>query len=319
MNRKSFCTLVAGAPALGACVTGAAVAAGAAPTVRVAIVPIDADAQFYYADDLGLFRKRHLDVQLQSIVKGSAILAAVIGGSVDVGVANPISVITAYKRGVDLTCIAPSSYYSSKAPSTVLVVNSDSPIKTARDLEGKAVGVNALKDLTQLATMAWIDKNGGDSSKVKFLELGFSGMIPALSQSRVDAAVVAEPLISTAKKTGRVIGNPYDAVSPHFPVGCFFVMSAFAKQNPTPLQQMVDTLREAGTWANGHQRESADILARATKTDAAIIQGNTRVVYSEQRLTPGDLQPVVNLCAKYHVIAESFPASEIVWSEKRQS
>lgn len=312
MNRQTFCMIV-GSPLLAAGGVPAA-AAGTQSTIHVAIAPIDADAQPYYADELGLFRKRKLQVDVQSIAKGSAILAAVIGGSIDVGVANPISLITAYKRGVDLRCIAPTSYYSSKSPSTVLMVNADSPIKMARDLEGKAVGVNSLKDLTQLSTMAWVDNNGGDSSKVRFLEIGFPAMIPALSQGRVDAAVIAEPLISAAQKTARVIAKPYDAVALRFPVACFFVTSAFAKQNSANLRQIVESLREAGTWANEHQRESAEILGRASKTDPALVQATTRVIYSEQRLEGPDLQPVVNLCVKYGIIAEPFSASELVWN-----
>jgi NitT/TauT family transport system substrate-binding protein len=312
MNRKTFfsiagCSLALTAPRMSV----------AAEPISVAIVPIDSDAQFYYADALGFFRKKGLDVNLTSIGKGSAILAAVIGGSVDVGVANPISIITAYKRGVDLTCIAPSSFYKSSTPSTAMMVSNESPLKVPRDLEGKTIGVNALKDLTQLGAMAWIDKNGGDSSKVKFVELGFPQMIPALAQERVDAIVVAEPVLSTAKATARIFGKPYDAVATLFPVGCFFVMSPYAKRNAAPLVQLVDTLREAGIWANAHQRQSADILAKMTKTDPAVITSMTRVVYSEQRLTPEHLQPVIDLCAKYGVIPASFPASEIVWNGAR--
>jgi NitT/TauT family transport system substrate-binding protein len=309
MNRKTFCSLAAGSLAI----TIPNITKAAA-SINVAIVPIDSDAQFYYADTLGYFKQRGLDVNLTSIGKGSAILAAVIGGSVDVGVANPISVITAYKRGVDLTCIAPSSFYESSSPSTAMMVANGSPIKGPKDLNGKTIGVNALKDLTQLGAMAWIDKNGGDSSKVKFAELGFPQMIPALVQNRVDAIVVAEPILSTTKGAARILSKPYDAVAPLFPVGCFFVTSSYARENAAMLGRLVDTLRDAGAWANAHQRQSADILAKVTKTDPAIIASMTRVVYSEQRLTAAHLQPVIDLCAKYGIISANFPASEIVWT-----
>jgi NitT/TauT family transport system substrate-binding protein len=306
MNRKTF------ALSTGAFAFAARRAAAAAAPVNVAIVPIDADAQFYYAEALGIFRKNGVDVNITSIAKGSAILAAVIGGSVDVGVANPISVIEAYKRGVDITCIAPSSFYSSRAPSTALIVK-DPAIKSAHDLEGKTVAVNALKDLTQLSAMNWIDKNGGDSSKAKYVELGFAQMLPALQQGRIDAAVLAEPMLTMAKSSARILGTPYDTVAPVFPVGCFFATAAYLKQNAASVATLVETLREAGTWANKHQRESGDILARAAKMDAATLANTTRVVYSETPLQPSHLQPVIDLCAKYGVISGGFSASNIVW------
>ena len=42
--------------------------------------------------------------------------------------------------------------------------------------------------------MAWVDKNGGSSAKVKFIELPFPQMEAALVAGKVDAISVQEPL-----------------------------------------------------------------------------------------------------------------------------
>jgi NitT/TauT family transport system substrate-binding protein len=312
MRRSTACSLIAGSLTVKA--SSAPIAALAQSVLRMGVIPIDADAEPYYANEIGAFRKRGLSVDILTISNGAAILAAVVGGSLDLGATAAISLVAAYKRGVPVTCVAPTSYYTSRVPSTVLMVAQDSPIKTARDLAGKSVGVNALKDLTQLATMAWVDKSGGVSSDVKFIELGFAHLLAALQQKRVDAAVITEPFISNAKQSARVLGNPYDAVASEFPVGCFFVKSDFAKDNGRQLGQVIDALHDAGLWANAHQRESASILAKASDTDLAVIQATTRVTYPRRRLMPADVQPLIDLAAKYGLIPATFPAQEIVWT-----
>ena len=231
----------------------------------------------------------------------------------EIGVSNIISLASAYKRGIKLACVAGSSIYTSRAPTSALMVAKDSPIKSARDLSGKTVAVNGLRNITQLAPMAWIDKGGGDSNSVKFVELSFPEMIPAVAQGRVDAVLVAEPAMSSAKGVARILGYPYDAVASRFLLGCFFATTAYVDQNRETVKRFVDVIRDAGVWANKHHNESGQILATITKMDPSIIQNMTRATYPD-RVNPTDVQPVIDLAAKYGVITETFPAQEIIWN-----
>lgn len=309
MNRKTFGALAAAA--IGT--MSRFPAAAASNTVRLGDLPIEADGQPFYAEKLGLFKKAGLDVQVIPIPNGAAILSAVLGGSMEIGVSNIISLASAYKRGIKIACVAGSSLYTSKAPTSALMVANNSTIRSARDLSGKIVAVNGLRNITQLAPMAWIDKNGGDSSTVKFIELSFPEMIPAVSQGRVDAVLVAEPAISSARGTARILGYPYDAVASRFLLGCFFATTTYLDQNRQSVKRVVDVLRTAGEWANKHHAESGQMLAAVTKMDVNVIQNMTRATYPDQML-PSDVQPVIDLAAKYGVIAETFPATELIWN-----
>src|SRR6185312_7579577 len=121
---------------------------------------------------------------------------------------------TAHERGVPVTIIAPAGNYLTRAPISALMVPAGSPIKTAKDLNGKIVAVNGLKNITQLATEAWCDQNGGDWKSLHFTEMGFPEMPAALRAHRVDAAFITEPVVSSAVRSGTatVIGKPYDAI-----------------------------------------------------------------------------------------------------------
>lgn len=309
MNRATFASLAAASLVS----LPAGLRAQSGQSIRVGDLPIEADAQPYFAEHLGLFERNGLHVQISSITNGAAILSGVAGGSLEVGVSNIISLASAYKRGVDVACIAGSSVYRHDAPTSGLLVADSSTIKTPKDLNGKTIAVNGLKNITQLAPMAWIDAAGGASESVKFIELSFPEMVPALVGGRVDAVLVAEPALSSAGPGVRVLGYPYDAVAPRFLLGCFFATTAYLDRNRATVRKFVDVLREAGSWANAHHAESGEVLAAFTKMDPARITKMTRATFPD-RLVPAEVQPVIDLAAKYGVIAQSFPSRQLVWN-----
>src|SRR5580658_5172144 len=159
VNRAVFVSLAAAALVS----LPAPLRAQSSTSLRVGDLPIEADAQPYFAEHLGLFERSGLHVEISSITNGAAILSRVAGGSLEVGVSNIISLASAYKRGIEVTCIAGSSVYTHDAPTSGLLVAASSTIKAPKDLNGKTIAVNGLKNITQLAPMAWIDAAGGAS------------------------------------------------------------------------------------------------------------------------------------------------------------
>ena len=48
--------------------------------------------------------------------------------------------------------------------------------------------------------MAWVDKNGGSATKVKFVEIPFPNMEAALVAGKVDAISIQEPFAAVAAR-----------------------------------------------------------------------------------------------------------------------
>jgi NitT/TauT family transport system substrate-binding protein len=71
---------------------------------------------------------------------------------------------------------------------------------------------------------AWIDKNGADSSTVKFVELPFPQMEAALIAGRVDAVSIHEPFATAAleKAATRVLAHPWGDVIAKFLIAGWF-------------------------------------------------------------------------------------------------
>ena len=286
-------------------------ASAADPLVRIATLPLDASACCYYADDRGFFKDARLDAQIQTIANGGAIVSAVASNAVEVGFTNLASAATAYKHGVAIAIVAPGSLDLEDAPTSALVVPSASPIASARDFEGKTIAVNGIKNITQVAAMTWIDKNGGDSTKVKFVEMPFPPMIEALAAARIDGAVVVEPFVAEAKRSSRVVADAFAAIAPRLLIGCWIAAPAWAKANPATVTAFARSMARAADWANANHPASATILERVGKLTPQTVSAMTRVRYATTARV-AEMQPVIDACAKYGIIPATFAAGELL-------
>jgi NitT/TauT family transport system substrate-binding protein len=298
-----------------ACVSAsfsAAAAAGDPPaTIRVGATGNDTAAEVYYAAELGYFKERNLDVQIQTVRNGAAEAAAVAGGALDIGEQNLVSMSNAHVRGIPFEFVAPAGEYVSAASTTNLLVAKNSPIASGKDLDGKTVAVNALGDLTQIGAEAWIDAHGGHASTVRFIEMTPAEIGPAIVRGTIAAGVVPEPALTLAQGGTRVLGRPYDALADRFIINGWFANAAWLQQNPSAAKRFADAIAQAGRWANAHHAESAQIFARHSKVQPAVIARMRRATYGE-RFDPATMQRVIDAAARYNVLTHTFSAEELI-------
>jgi NitT/TauT family transport system substrate-binding protein len=266
--------------------------------LRMATINIDSTAQPYFAQDGGFFAKSGLRVEFQQFNNGQAIAAAVVGGALDIAVSNIVALTQAHARSVPLVIVAPGAVYLASDPTTVMMVPKGSPIAGPRDLAGKTVAANGVNGIPEYCTRAWVDKNGGDASGMKFVEMNFAQMMDALGSARVDAACVTEPFITQAKTTGRVIGTPFDACAPRFLLDVFVSTREWAAANRDAIKRFQTANAQTATWANHNQDKTAAILIKYTKLPDATVRTMRRAVFTE-KWDAAEAQPVVDMTAKY--------------------
>lgn len=285
-------------------------ASGANP-IRFLTVGSESGAAAVYASERDFFKSAGVDVSVAIMSSGGSVIPAVIGGSAEFGVSNPLSLAAAFAHGAPLVCFAATVYYRSTSPNSLLMVAKDSPVQSARDLNGKTVAVNGLRNTPQLSTQVWLDKNGADSKSVKFAEVPFPEMGIALTSGRVDAAFFSEPALSLVRNDLRVLGDPYGAIAPQFITGSYFTTRAYAAAQPQVVASVGRALRQAATWANGHPNDTATILARLQKLDPDRVQTMARSIYADQ-LRASDLQPVFDVAFKYGYLPAQVSAKAMI-------
>ncbi|MGA2392902.1 MAG: ABC transporter substrate-binding protein [Candidatus Lustribacter sp.] len=308
LARRAALALLAAAPA------GLARPARAASpvTVRVGVQPVESAGQTFYGKDLGWFDQAGIDVEITTLSNGGALVAAVIAGALDVGLSAVGPVAQGFVKGLGVKIIAPAGMSLSTAPTDVTMVALDSPIKTAADLTGKTIAVNGLGNVLMNATQAWLDKNGGDSKSVKWLELPFPSMAAALAAHRVDAATLAEPYVSDAKSVARPLASPMDAIALTIPATTWFANGTWLQTQPALAARFVGVLRRAAVWANGHPKEAGDILLRYTPIKASTLAVMTRSTFGVD-IVPSQIQALIDVGVKYNDVDHEINAADLIW------
>ena len=116
----------------------------------------------YYAQDLGFFTRAGIDAEITTFANGAQVSTGVASGAIDIGISSVITLANATIRGLPFVYVAGGGMYTASAPTIVLCVAKDSATSDARELEGKAVSVSGIKDITHLAVVAYLIKGGAD-------------------------------------------------------------------------------------------------------------------------------------------------------------
>lgn len=188
-----------------------------------------------YGIDEGIFEKHGLDVELQTGQGGAAMLPAVSTGTMNFAVGNPLSVMTAVDKGLDMKIV--TGYSNSKAEGediNAVVVKADSGIDSFADLAGKTTAVNTLKTQGDLTIMESAAIDGGDPKALKFSEMPFPDMEAQLERGNVDAIWIPEPFQAKAlaNKDYKLLGYPNQKALPGLPTMVTFTSGSYASENP---------------------------------------------------------------------------------------
>ena len=266
--------------ALGAAALSAAaiepVRADPAP-LRVGIIPISTNAPYYAADKFGYFTAGNVAVQAEVIRGGAAAIPAMMGGSMDVVFSNSTSIAQAIARGLDLRLILAGTIIGNKPPDPgAILKRKGDPLHTGKDLEGKIVAVNTLRDVIWMTVTAWITATGGDLSKVQIIELGLPAMVDAIKQKRVDAALIIDPYLTVALDDPviELLDWPLSKVFPGGPMAFFTVSGAMTQQRPNDIRAFIRAYKRGAAWctANLTKQVYYDLVAGFSGLNADLVK-----------------------------------------------
>jgi NitT/TauT family transport system substrate-binding protein len=259
--------------AIGCCAGAASAAPRATVTIKVGVIPIADVAPVYLGIEKGFFRRRGLDVQPQQAAGGAVIIPSVVSGDYQFGFSNVVSELLAYSKGLKLQIVSPGDAGAKAADDawSGVLVQEDSPIRSARDLGGKTISVNTLNNIGDVTIREALRKRGA-SSDVHFVEIPFPEAVQALHAGRVDAAWIVEPFLTQGLVGGdrRVLAN-YEAVAPSLPIATFFTTKQYADRNPRIVTAFRAAMQQSLTYARTHPREARRIVLTYTRIGSGVV------------------------------------------------
>jgi NitT/TauT family transport system substrate-binding protein len=245
----------------------------AGPTkITVAAISVVDVAPLYLGQAKGLFAEQGLEVTVQSTLGGAESVPGVVSGQYQFAFANVISVVLAYAKGLPLQVVAAGNSSTGHAEDFMgLVIPEGSPVKALPDLEGKTVAVNQINNISGVTVRAAMRKAGGDPDKIKFIELRFPEMPPALGQHRIDAALVVEPFLRVARDQGaRVLDWPLVDTAPDLMIATYITTKEYARDHADVVKRFTAAINKSLAYASEHPGEARAILLTYTKIDKAI-------------------------------------------------
>ncbi|GBF77974.1 nitrate ABC transporter substrate-binding protein [Paenibacillus sp. 598K] len=223
-------------------------------------------SQQIIADKLGYFADEGLDVTSQLIESGPDIGPMVAGGSAKVSIQTNFMDIILKSTDVPVKIIAPLAQI---AGTQAVVGSADLELTSAKDLEGKTIGIPSGADV-MIAINNMAAELGVDASKIKYVNLAPSDAVVALERGDIDAMASWEPFITKAIQGGgkflfsgtksELPDNPGDVewMSVHTTIQ---VTDDFLKANPNTLKAVLRALQKATDYINDNRAEAIEILA----------------------------------------------------------
>lgn len=285
--------------------------------LRVAIIPNEPAATVYYAKEQGFFGRAGLDVEITQNPSTPAIASAVLSGTYDIAYATISTLAVAHAKGLPFVMLAPGVGNVPGRPSGVIMVPVNSTAKTGADFNGKTFGTAGLNTLAEYLPRAWVDKHGGDSTTIKFVELPFPQTPEAIAAGRIDAAYLTEPFITIAVKRNlaKILTSGDDAIGKTYASTAWYTTAAWAKAHPDLVTRFTAAIREAAGWANKNGEAVVPILAKYLKVDPALTAQAARPFYFDH-LVAAQVQPWIDVTAKYAKFTP-FPAAEMIYVATR--
>lgn len=282
--------------------------------VTVGLFPSGAIAALELGKQKGFFTKHGLDVEFQLGQGSSAQLPAVSSGTMDFMIASPTTPLVAVTRGLDVKIV---SGYTQNNPDAIddstVVVAKDPAITRASDLTGKRVAVNALGSVGEIGIRAAVDKDGGDSTTIKFVQLGFNDVAAQLDAGQIDAGMTVVPFIrQITDDGGRVVSDFIEETELGKAELVIVGGGALLKDRPQVAEAFVAALDEALPYANEHPDEVRALLPEllGTPEDVAskIVFMNWSTALDEPSITRFS-----DLMVKYGLVEAGPKLEDVLW------
>jgi NitT/TauT family transport system substrate-binding protein len=263
-------------------------------------MPNDVEGEPFYGAVAGTWTANGITPDITYFATGANIITALLGGSIDVGISNPLSIAVAIARNIPLQGLAPGVLISKEHTYPNLVVAKDSPMQTAKDLAGATIGVSEIGSFNYYSVLAWLDGYGVSPKSVKFVELPFTEVGVALQQGRIQASFLPEPFTSQFLAAGliRLFADTYMAVAPNLSVAIWCTTRAWVKSNPDTAKKFLNGVYATAKYCNTHQAETGATLIKVAKIDPTTL-GSVRRSFFATQPDKKYLDPILQVANKY--------------------
>jgi NitT/TauT family transport system substrate-binding protein len=231
-----------------------------------------ADSQTAYsspiiiANELKLFQKHGLEVDLKYFASGKLTLDAVLAGAVNVSTSSETPISAAVMANRPIVIVARMT----KARPDILV-NEDSGIKGLADLKGKKIGIlsGTSSEVVVHTAMRMAGLKPADASFVNLLP---PDMPAAIAAKSVDAISIWQPHIYNAQRLLGTKARLLDTKDVYTESFNLVAMKEYAATNQRAIGKLLAALIEAEAFLHNNKSEAQAIVTRVAGMNSAAVE-----------------------------------------------
>lgn len=217
------------------------------------------------AEDLGYLAPVKLN-WIGNTTSGPQDIQATVTGDIDFGGAFNGSILKLAAAKAPIKAVIAYLGIDSATRGGILVLE-DSPIKEAKDLAGRKIGVNTPGAYQEFLTTVYLQKSGvpaEDIKKVIFVPAPPVNLAQLLRAKQLDAVFLEDILKDKLLAEGgaRLLTTDYDQLGT-FGYAAYILTDRFIKQNPGTSRKFVEATARAINWAQTTPRD--EVVARLEK------------------------------------------------------
>jgi NitT/TauT family transport system substrate-binding protein len=292
--------------------------AASVTNVTLGYVPYSDDASLFYAEDSGIFRQHGLNVSFVAQASPVAVEASMASGTEQFGFITTPVLINLASKGVGVKCVSTVDGNEPTNPAddtTVLVAAKGSGITSIKDLAGKNVAEVQLTSLNSLAVMVLAKQAGVDPSSIHQIAIPFPQMPAALSQGRVQAAVIVSPFTQTALGEGAtVITRPNQDLFPNGTLTCLDAMSSYISANPTVISEFRAAMDQSVTYSATHESVVKQTLAKGLNIPMATAEKQVLSTNFSTTFNTASIGLIESDMKEFGIITSEPSASTLIWN-----
>ena len=234
--------------------------------LRVAYpAPAGAFLPLWLAQDVGIFKKYGLSVELITVGSSTRGVAAMLSGYLDILAGGGSSGVTSQLQG--LTDLA---LFGNIIRTFLFSVMTQTSITDVSQLRGKRMGVTRFGGTLDFAARYYLKRHGMEAGKdVSFLQIGAMPDIAiAVASGAIESGVVGVPQNLLAKKQGLRELADLSEIGARYALAGLLARRSFLAERHELAVRFMKALVESIHYSRTHPKEGMESLKRYTRIDA---------------------------------------------------
>lgn len=201
---------------------------------------------------------------------GSPEMQAMVEGKLDVAYLGIVPIINGINKGLDAKIVA-----CVNAQGSSLVLRPDLGYGGPESIMGHSIGTSAPGSLQDIILKKWLMENDVNVSKIDIKAMDPGDATSALSAGQIDGVFLPQPFPSKIEldKKGITVVQSGEMWADH--ACCSLLVSGkLLREQPDLVDQIIKTHIKATKYINANQKEAAEIYAKRTKQDVAVVNAS---------------------------------------------